>query len=208
MAKYVMQEAVDLNNEGKTLTYPKLIINQCIDSDELAKQIASHTTFSRGEVVAIIDYLWSYMAENMGEGRSVKINGLGVFTPTLAYRKGVERETEDGEGGHRNATSFCVGNINFRPEKKIVNAVNAHMRLTKAPGKFRRRVSRYTEEERMERAKAFITEHSVMCLADYVALSGLSRTTAYRELAKWSRDESTGILRTGNRTHAIYVLRK
>ena len=41
MAKYVMQEAVDLNKEGKTLTYPKLIIGQCVDSNALAKQIAS-----------------------------------------------------------------------------------------------------------------------------------------------------------------------
>lgn len=208
MAKYVMQEAVDLNKEGKTLTYPKLIIGQCVDSNALAKQIASHTTFSRGEIVAVIDYLWSYMAENLGEGNSVKIDGLGVFTPSLAYRKGVERETEDGEGGRRNATSFCVGSINFRPEKKLMNAVNDHMHLTKAPGRFRRRVSPYTEEERLKRAKAFIEEHSVMYLADYVALSGLSRTTAYRELAKWSHEESTGILRTGNRTHAIYVLKK
>lgn len=118
MAKYVMQEAVDLNKEGKTLTYPKLIIGQCVDSNALAKQIASHTTFSRGEIVAVIDYLWSYMAENLGEGNSVKIDGLGVFTPSLAYRKGVERETEDGEGGRRNATSFCVGSINFRPGEK------------------------------------------------------------------------------------------
>lgn len=89
-----------------------------------------------------------------------------------------------------------------------MNTVNDHMHLTKAPGRFRRRVSPYTEEERLKRAKAFIAEHSVMYLADYVALSGLSRTTAYRELAKWSHDESTGILRTGNRTHAIYVLKK
>ena len=69
MAKYVMQEAVDLNKEGKTLTYPKLIIGQCVDSNALAKQIASHTTFSRGEIVAVIDYLWSYMAENLDGGR-------------------------------------------------------------------------------------------------------------------------------------------
>ena len=99
-------------------TQRKLIIGQCVDSNALAKQIASHTTFSRGEIVAVIDYLWSYMAENLGEGDSVKIDGLGVFTPSLAYRKGVERETEDGEGGRRNATSFCVGSINFRPGEK------------------------------------------------------------------------------------------
>ena len=29
MAKYVMQEAVDLNKEGKTLTYPKLNRAMC-----------------------------------------------------------------------------------------------------------------------------------------------------------------------------------
>lgn len=206
MAKYIMQEAVDLNNEGKTLTYPKLIIDQCIDSEELAKQVSNHTTFSKGEVMAIIDHLWSYMAENMGEGRSVKINGLGVFTPTLAYRKGVEREAADGEGGHRNAQSLRVGGINFRPDKQMVNEVNSHMDLRKVAGKFRRRVSEYTEEERLERAKTYMREHGVMRLSDYTTLVDLSRTSAYRELNKWSHDATIGIKRAGGKGHAVYLL--
>ncbi len=207
MAQYVMQEAVDLNNEGKTLVYPKLIINECVDSEKMAKEIASHTTFSYGEIIAIINHMGTSIARYMSEGRSVKIKGLGVLTPTLAYKKGVEREQVDGEGGKRNATSFMVGGVNFRADKSLVKEINMQCDLHRSKRKYVRRISPFTEEQRLAKAKAYIEENGLMTLADYVPLSGLSRTTAFRELARWSNDVSTGIYAKGRRSHTVYVKR-
>ncbi len=208
MAQYVMQEAVDLNNEGKTIVYPKLIINECVDSDKLAQQIASHTTFSYGEIIAIVNHLGYYIAHNMAEGKSVKIKGLGVLTPTLAYKKGVEREEVDGEGGKRNATSLMVGSVNFRADKSFVNEVRKNCDLHRSKRKFIRRISPFTEEERLAKAKAYIEEHGMLTVADYVPMSGLSRATATRELQKWSQDISTGIYSSGRRSHVVYIKRQ
>lgn len=205
MAQYAMQEAVDLNNEGQTLVFPKLIIDQCVDSDQLARQIAAHTTFSYGEIVAVIDDLVASMSRHMADGRSVKIKGMGLLTPTLAYKKGVEREQADGETGKRNATSFMIGGVNFRPEKSLLTNINQQCDLHRSKRKFTRRVSPFTEEERLAKALAHIEENGLMTLAEYVVLSGLSRTSASRELKKWSHDSATGIQSKGRSPHTVYV---
>ncbi len=207
MAEYSMQEMVDLNNEGKTLVYPKLIINQCVDSRELAKQLTPGSAFSEGEILGVIKDLGPYIARNMAEGRSVKINGLGLFVPTLGYKKGVERQQADGEGGKRNATSLMVTGVKFRPERSLLNDINEHCKLRKSWRKFDRRISPYTEEERLAKTLAYIEKNGLITHAEYVEISGLSRTSASRELNKWASDKTTGIEAKGRAPHRVFVKR-
>ena len=54
-------------------------------------------------------------------------------------------------------------------------------------------------------AQDFLTTHPYMTVADYMALTGLSHTTAARELQKWGTTPETGILPKGQRTHRVYV---
>ena len=60
MAKYTMQEMNDLNNEGKTLLYPRLINSGSRGTDELASYIAECTSFSTADVKGVLD---KYMKE-------------------------------------------------------------------------------------------------------------------------------------------------
>ncbi len=207
MAEYSMQETVDLNNEGQTLVYPKLIIGQSVNSDELARQLTQNSTFSEGEILGIIKDLGPCIARNMADGRSVKIKGLGLFVPTLGYKKGVERQQADGEGGTRNATSLKVNDVKFRPENSLLNDINEHCKLRKSPRKFERRISPYSEEERLAKALAYIEEKGLMTLSEYTVLSGLSRSCAARELRKWAKDKTTGIEATGRAPHRVFVKR-
>lgn len=57
----------------------------------------------------------------------------------------------------------------------------------------------------MKIAQDFLTTHPYMTVADYMALTGLSHTTAARELQKWGTTPETGILPKGQRTHRVYV---
>ena len=50
VAKYIMQEVKDLNNEGDTLLYPRMVIRDSCGTDELAEYISAHTSFSPAEV--------------------------------------------------------------------------------------------------------------------------------------------------------------
>ena len=119
-AKYVMQEAVDLNNEGKTLRYPRMVMEQCCETDELARWVASGTTYGEGEVRGILSEVARWMALTMAQGRSVRLEGLGLFTPALGLRRGKEREEADGSTGRRNASSIRVSRIHFRADRELV----------------------------------------------------------------------------------------
>ncbi len=143
----------------------------------------------------------------MAEGKSVKIKGVGVLTPSLSYKEGVEREEVDGEGGKRNAMSLMVGGVNFRADKSLIKEIGKNCDLQRSKRKFVRRLSPFTEEQRLAKAKAYIEKYGMLTVSDYVPISGLSRTSATRELREWSRDLSTGICASGRSTHRVYVKR-
>ena len=204
-AKYVMQEVKDLNNEGRTLLYPRMELQEVCGLDELARQVAAGTTFGVGEVKGVISLVSRWMAVMMGQGRPVKLDGVGTFTPALGLKKGREREEADGSGTRRNAASIEVSGVRFRADKELVREVGRCCRLERSPRQSRLCRSRYTPEERLALALRFLEECPVMRVADYAALTGLSRTTAGAELRRWAATEGTGIGARGMRTHRVYV---
>ena len=208
MARYTMQEMNDLHHEGKTLLYPRMIIEHCCESDELACEIAKVTSFSEGEVIGMFQELWKQMAWQMARGYSVKIEGVGVFTPALELKEGRERESVDGSEAKRNAESLRVGNVTFRPDKSLVDEVNLHCRLERSPGKFMRCISPYSSDERLKLAQFFLASHAVMTISDYADLTGLSQTTAGRELRKFYHDSNSGLDVKGRGSHRVYVLKR
>ena len=207
-AKYVMQEAVDLNNEGKTLRYPRMVMEQCCETDELARWVASGTTYGEGEVRGILSEVARWMALTMAQGRSVRREGLGLFTPALGVRRGKEREEADGSTGRRNASSIRVSRIHFRADRELVRATDRHCVLERASGQGRRSVSKYTPEERLALAQRYLEQHPAMSIGDYAALTGLSASTAGRELRRWYQTPGTGIGASGFGTHRVYVKRE
>lgn len=205
MAKYTMQEMNDLNNEGKTLLYPRLINSGSRGTDELASYIAECTSFSTADVKGVLDQLARGIALALARGESVKLDGIGLFTATLGLRKGKAREEPDGRGSRRNASSIKINNVVFRADKKLVGVANEHCRLERVSGKFPRRVSRYTPEERLALALDFLASHPYMRIADYAALTGLSRTVAGRELRRLYQTPGSGIGASGRGSHRVYV---
>lgn len=204
-AKYTMQEMNNLQKDGETLLYPRMIIQNCCETDELARMIAEDTTFSAGEIRGIIDQLAQRMAWEMANGNSVKLEGIGTFTPSLSLKKGKEREEADGNGTRRNAASVEVSHINFRPAKKLIRETDLHCHLEREAKKSGLHVSQYSPEQRLEMAKRYLDTHSTMTVSEYAGMVGLSRTTASRELRKWFETNKNEIGIKGKGSHRIYV---
>ena len=51
------------------------------------------------------------MSHQMAEGRSVKLDDIGTFTPALMLRTGKEREEAGEKAKHRNAQSLSLIDI-------------------------------------------------------------------------------------------------
>ena len=205
MAKYTMQEMNDLNNEGKTLLYPRLINSGSRGTDELASYIAECTSFSTADVKGVLDQLARGIALALARGESVKLDGIGLFTATLGLRKGKAREEPDGGGSRRNASNIEINNVAFRADKKLVRMTNEHCRLERVSGKFPRRVSRYSAEERLALALDFLARHPYMRVVDYAVMTGLSRTVAGCELRRLYQMPGSGIGISGMGAHRVYV---
>lgn len=124
-----MQELTLPGEDGKKVLYPRMKIWGQVDLGYLAEHINYASTFTPGDIIGLVKSLTQAIAREMGEGHSVKIDGLGVFTPSLGIRDGFERESGEPGGQKRNAMSIYMQNINFRADKEFIQETGMHCRL-------------------------------------------------------------------------------
>lgn len=205
MAKYFMQEMPDMKKEGETLLYPRMEITGTCETDELVEASIKGSTFNRGEVHGALDLIAGAMARFMAEGRSVRIDGIGLFTPTVKLRKGKERENIEGNSPRRNAASIEIGGINFRADRTLINETNTLCNLERGSGVKKCRRPKTTAEERLNIAKKYLEENPFITVSDYSKMVELNRTTAAKELKAWAADTESGIAIKGLGTHKVYI---
>ena len=205
MAKYFMQEMPDMKKEGETLLYPRMEITGTCETDELVEASIKGSTFNRGEVRGALDLIAGAMARFMAEGRSVRIDGIGLFTPTVKLRKGKERENIEGDSPRRNAASIEIGGINFRADRTLINETNTLCNLERGSGVKKCRRPKTTAEERLNIVKKYLEENPFITVSDYSKMVELNRTTAAKELKAWAADTESGIAIKGLGTHKVYI---
>ena len=205
MAKYIKQEMVDLSGKGEEKIYYRLQTERNIDFTELAQQIEQHHgLMNRGLVMNVMSHIVDEMAELLGKGYSVSIDGLGTFRASIGLEKDKEMDTFDEDDTKRNARSLRLTGINYRADKDLIKKANRHCKLERA-GESRLHHTPYTQEERLKQALQYLDEHGAMRVAQYMELTGLSRTKATLELKEFRQDASTGITFLGRGSTKVYV---
>lgn len=207
MAKYVMQEMRNLHKEGETLLYPRMVIDGCCETEELVEMITKGSTLRKGEVMASLQLIADGMATLMAHGRSVRIEGIGLFTPSLSLKDGKEREGINDDTSRRNAQSIEIGNINFRAERSLIHDTNSQCNLQRQKGDWRCNRSKYSPEERLALALKYLESNPILTIGEYKELTGLSHTAAGQELKKWASTPESGIYFKGRGSHKVYVKR-
>ena len=145
----------------------------------------------------------------MGQGYSVKIDNLGVFTPALGLRQDRERETGEEGDTKRNAVSICLKDIHFKVDKELLYRTARHCHLKRSTDKFQRSsTSVFLRRNGWNGQKNTLEKNSFMTQADYCQLTGLLKSAASRELREWIANPESGIDYKGRGTHKIYILRK
>lgn len=205
MTKYIKQEMVDLSGKGEEKVYYRIQTQRNIGFKELTEYIERHNNLmNRGLVKNVVDHVVDAMAELIGDGYSVTIDGLGTFKASLGLEKDKEMDTFDGDETKRNARSLRLKGINFRADKVLLREANKHCKLERA-GESRLHHSPYSKEERLKLALQYLETNGAMRVADYMELTGLSRTKATLELKEFRQDASTGITFVGRRSAKVYV---
>ena len=205
MAKYIKQEMNDLSGKGEGKVYYRLQTERNISFNEFAQQIEEHHgMMNRGLVKNVMTHVVDVMAELLGDGYSVTIDGLGTFKASIGLEEDKVMDTFDGDETKRNARSLRLTGINYRADKELIKKSNSHCKLERA-GESRLHRSPYTQEERLKLALQYVSKHGAMRVAEYMDLTGLSRTMAAMELKAFRQDASSGITFIGRGSAKVYV---
>lgn len=207
MAFYIIEKLSDrMLGDGERL-YPKLVNGQMVSSERVADIIERRTSFTRSDVVGVLAELAAVAGEQMAEGNSVKLDGLGVLRPVLGL---VDKERRGGwtDGANRLTTGRNVRlkTVNFRPDAALLRHAESGMSLERISDRMGRSQPTTTIDERAAMARQYIAAHGFMRVADYARLTGLSRTVASKELRRLAGDETSGIRSSGSGPGKVYVL--
>ena len=205
MAKYIKQEVPDMLKTGNQKVFYRLKTEGNIDFEEFVSRMAyPGSGISRGEAIRILLTASETLAGLLAEGYSVSLDEWGTFKATIGLEEGKEMDMIDGIATKRNARSLRVNGIDFKADKKLVRNVASQCKLERA-GVSRVRRSPYTKEDRLQRAKNYLSKHGFMRVKQYMQLTGLSHTTAANELRAFSDDLSTGITIMGRGSAKVYI---
>ena len=106
--RYQMKEMPDLQGTGEPITYPKMVMTGQTGTRELAEYIAMTSGFSKGVTEGVICELGEALAHEMGMGRSVKIEGLGVFSIQRPWQVLVRFHMEGGDMAENEPTGIIL----------------------------------------------------------------------------------------------------
>ena len=205
MAQYIKQEMPNLNGTEEPQVYYRLKTNRNISSKEFVKHISRNdSAVDRGEIEGVLIRIADGLAELLGNGYSVTLDGVGTFKAGLGLKRDKEMDSFEEDETKRNARSLQLTSINYRADKTLVREANRRCKLERY-GESRLRKSPYTKEQRLQLALEYLDKNSAMRIGDYMQLTGLSRTTATMELKAFRQDPASGIAFVGRGSQKVYV---
>lgn len=205
MAQYIKQEMPNLNGTEEPQVYYRLKTNRNISSKEFVKHISRNDSAAdRGEIEGVLIRIADGLAELLGNGYSVTLDGVGTFKAGLGLKRDKEMDSFEEDETKRNSRSLQLTSINYRADKTLVREANRRCKLERY-GESRLRKSPYTKEQRLQLALEYLDKNSAMRIGDYMQLTGLSRTTATMELKAFRQDPASGITFVGRGSQKVYV---
>lgn len=206
MANYRIQEVPDLHKTGERKVYPKFVPNRTMNTDDIVERLhVRNPSLSPGIVKAVLTDLADVMVELMGMGYQVSIDEIGRFTPSLCFDDDKPNEMKDDNDKMR-YRKVKVRGVNFKVSDYLVDKLNQEGDFERGQsGVNEISASGYTEQERIERALQVIRKNGFISLGDYASLNQLSRSSASRELRKFTSQADAPLRCMGSGSHKVWV---
>lgn len=205
MAKYIKQEMIDLSGKGEEKVYYRMKTKQNFDFKEFTKEVSRYNSMmNKGLLENVMSNVTDVLKRLLADGCSVTIDGLGTFKATIGLKDEKELDSFEGQDTKRNARSLRLTNVNFKADKNLIKEANNLCKLERE-GESRLCHSPYSKEERLKMALDYLEKYGAMKVADYIKMTGLSRTKATLELQDFRHDPSSGITTIGRRSTLVYI---
>lgn len=206
--EYFFQEMPDMNNKGERLVYPKPRHVDQFDFDLFVKEVSQSSGFNQSHIRGVLDAVTKQMQFVFNMGYSVRIDGLGTFSPALGLKDPNKREEVKEEGVRYDTYNVYFKTVNFLPAKSWIKDLRSKIDLVKK-GKTKTIPKKSKSmEDRLALAKNYLAKNGFMRAADYQRLTGLNSTSAWRDLQAYRKNPESGIETRGRGASLIYVLRR
>lgn len=206
MAKYVKRELPDLHGDGKKKACYKVVTNRNMGSDELADFMSKvGVGLPKSMVKGVLAQLSSSIASFLALGYTVTIDGIGIMSLKIGPKKKKRSPDAYDYDNKITPTGLEVTGVNLKVDKELLRTINEYCNLEN-DGVRQIKRSKYTPEERLQRAKDYLTNNSFITIREYAWQNTLSVSTAQRELKKLAEDPMSGIKSKGCGSSKVYVL--
>lgn len=179
---YVIQENTGMFNDEKRHFFPRAASTHQISTKEL---IQNATGLRQGEMEKVLPELRDQIIKYVKMGHTVKIDGLGVFSPALKFEdKGVNStemmSDEEVKKFYKNK-SVVFDTVNFSIDAEWKREMRRSKPVSKQ-GFIFSNSDKGPIEDRIARTKAYLEEHGYITIGQYARLHGMANSSAQKEM--------------------------
>ena len=184
-------------DENSQRLYPRIVSKGTVTFKDLTEKIANHSGLSKGTILAVMDEIEYWTTHLLSDGYRVQIGNIGTASVSL------KANTEVYDPSDIHAQSIQFGKIRLTASKKFAKQCYGNVLRAPAGQKIQRNPKAYSQDERLTLLQSYLEEHAYITLKAYGELTGLPKTTAWRDLNKWVKAHINGI--EGRAPHRMFV---
>lgn len=173
-ARYDFFRTPQPKDSEKESYHARLVVKRKLTTDQVARHIADRCTLSMGDVKAALMELSDLLADEIRQGNSVHLDGIGTF-------RGSAKSPAVASVNEIRAESIHFGGIVYHPDKQLERLLKS-MRFKRVEQTHRSEV--LTEEEIDQFLTGYFKEHDAITTRQLGMLCGLRPATALRRLQK------------------------
>ena len=176
--------------------YPKIVSKGTVTFEKLTEQIANHSGLTKGTILAVMDEIEYWTAQYLSDGYRVQIGNIGTASVSLK----ANTEVYDPSDVHAQSIRFGKVRLTLRRNSPSNARETYSVRL---PERKSYGIPRYIRKKKGCSSSSRIWKPRYITLKAYGELAGLPKTTAWRDLNKWTEAHLIGI--EGRAPHRVYV---
>lgn len=149
---YALQNAEGTGEERK---FVKLMQQEPMGADELARRIEERCSLTKGDVKAVLSALRDCAVQEMSGGKRFYVPELGYFSLAVGLEK-----NDDAEDKKIRGNDIRLRGINFRPEKQLVKEITKKVRFVRS--QHTSQSTRYTEQDLWDKLCAYFEKNRIL----------------------------------------------
>lgn len=164
---------------GEKELHPRVFLNGKMSTEKLCYLVHDRSSLTVGDVKNALESLATICGNELREGRSVHIEGLGYFAPVLQSTEKVTRSTKN------KWNKVALKTVAFRPDARLKGELVGVKAQQSQYSNHSESASAVLVDMRL---KEHFLDHDVLTRSDFQNLCAMTRTTANRHLRRL-RDE-------------------